>query len=96
MKKYLVFFLFIAVSAQAAPSERLVKYVPRFSYIVVAADFLPLRGNDVFLSMERQGQVWSYDEDSDITKYFTTLGVDARRDVTGFVFCRYVNPYGTP
>jgi len=95
MKKYLILFLFIAISAHAAPGERLVKYVPRFSYIVIGADFQMLRDNDVFLSMERQGQVWSYDEDSDITKYFRLLGIDGRKDVTGFVFCRYVNPYGS-
>src|SRR3990172_2602593 len=95
MKKFLLFFLLIAVSALAGAREDLVRYVPRYSSLVIGADFEMLRDNEVFLNMERQGQVWSYDEDSDVHRYFRILGIDGRKDVRGFVFSRYLNPYGS-
>jgi hypothetical protein len=90
---FLILF-FSGVSFVQAGSRELTKYVPKNSFFVVGADFVPLRQNEVFLSLEQKGQIWSHEDDSDLNQYMRLLKIEPRRDVGTFAFAKYVNSYG--
>jgi len=94
MKNLALWLLLITTSAYAG-SRDLVKYLPQYSYSVIGADLIPLRDNEVFVSMERKGQIWSYEDDSEIVNYFRILKIDPKKDVKTFVFSKYLNSYGS-
>jgi hypothetical protein len=90
---FLVLF-FSATALVQASSRTLVKYVPKNSFIVVGADFAPLRQNEAFLSLEQKGQIWSPEDDSDLNHYMHLLKIDPRRDIGTITYAKYVNSYG--
>ncbi len=94
MKKIAVLLLLIAVFAYGESRDDLVKYLPRNSFMVAGADFAQLQENEVYQSMDRNGQIWSYDGNGGVTEYLTALKIDSRRDVDAFAFSKYVNNYG--
>ena len=99
MKRVLIrsiFFLILALSSLPlyAKSQGLVKYLPRNSHLVGGADFVQLQENEVYRSMERNGQIWSYDSKNGISEYIRILKLDTKKDVESFAFSDYVNNYG--
>lgn len=94
MKKLVLILALMQVSFAHGASMGLTKFVPRNSFIVIGADFDSLRANDVFSEMERKGQVWSQDEDSNFKEYLQLLKIDPRKDIQTFVLAKYVNSYG--
>jgi hypothetical protein len=99
MKKVLFsfFFLFFLLSfsfSAYAKGEQLIKYLPRNSHLVAGADFSRLQENEVYRSMEKNGQLWSYDDQKGITEYIHILKLDSKRDIDSFAFSKYVNNYG--
>jgi len=87
--------LLMIPSLALANARDLVKYVPADSFTVIGADFLPLRANEIYVSLERKGKVWANEKDSDLTRYFTILNVDPQKDVKTFLFSKYLNSYGS-
>jgi hypothetical protein len=94
MKTLLVLILVIATTSLFAASRDLIQFVPELSFSVIGADFDTLRDNDVFLSMQSKGQIWSYEDDSDIVNYFRLLNIDPKKDIRTFVVAKYLNSYG--
>ena len=91
--------IFAAGIILEAPSEatslsQLVQYVPRNSHLVGGADFSQLQENEVYRSMEQNGQIWSYDDKNGIVQYIQILKLDTKKDIHAFVFADYVNNYG--
>ena len=95
MKKFfIVAFLFFPVLVFGSAKD-LVKYIPADSFTVIGADFIPLRANAIFVSLEQSGKVWSDPKESDLTGYFKILNIDPHRDVKTFLFSKYLNSYGS-
>lgn len=95
LSSVLITFLFSFLCTIAdAKSEQLVKYLPRNSHLVAGADFAQLQENEVYRSMERNGQIWSYDDKKGISEYIDLLKLDTRSDIHSFAFSKYVNNYG--
>lgn len=94
LRKILLILVLMQASFVHAASMSLTKFAPRNSFIVIGADFDPLRTNEVFADMERKGQIWSQDEDSDFKDYLQLLKIEPRRDIRTFLLARYVNSYG--
>ncbi len=88
------FAVFLFSRTAQAKSEQLVKYLPRNSHLAGGADFTQLQENEVYRSMERNGQIWSYDDKKGITQYIQLLKLDSKRDIHSFAFSNYVNNYG--
>ncbi|HEY4491662.1 MAG TPA: hypothetical protein VI958_06645, partial [Acidobacteriota bacterium] len=95
MRKLLILFLLVATTKLYAGSRELIQYVPELSFSVIGADFDALRDNAVFLSMQSKGQIWSYEDDSDIVQYFRLLNIDVKKDITTFIVAKYLNSYGS-
>jgi hypothetical protein len=91
-------FLFAAVilfSTQTeAKNEQLIQYLPRNSHLIAGADFAELQENEVYQSMEQNGQIWSYDDKKGITQYIDLLKLNTKTDIHSFAFSKYVNNYG--
>lgn len=79
----------------SASARDLVKYIPADSYTVIGADFVPLRANSMFASLEQSGKVWANPKESDISSYFRVLNIDPQKDVKTFLFSKYLNSYGS-
>ncbi len=94
MKKFVFFLLLVAGSVFAETRDQLVTYLPRNSHLAGGADFVQMQDNEVYLSMERNGQVWSYDEKNEILDYIKLLKLDTKKDIHAFAFSKYVNNYG--
>jgi len=94
--KRIVFLLLLAVVSflEAAPGG-LEMYAPRNSFLVIGADFGQLRDNAIFLELERNGKIWSNENDSEIAEYFKILKINPAKDVRSFIFSRYLNSYGS-
>jgi hypothetical protein len=97
MKKQLLLLVFLfalTLNLSALTNDSLVKYMPRESFLVAGADFSELQNNDVYLSMERNHQIWSYDEGEDsVGEYLKALNLETK-DIESFAFSKYLNPYG--
>jgi hypothetical protein len=90
-----LFATLILITALAeAKSEQLVQYLPRNSHLVAGADFANLQENEVYQSMERNGQIWSYDDKQGIVEYIELLKLNTKTDIDSFAFSKYVNNYG--
>jgi hypothetical protein len=76
-------------------SRDLIKYIPADSFTVIGADFVPLRANTIFTSLEGNGRIWDPEKESDLTHYFELLKIDPRKDVQTFIFSKYLNAYGS-
>lgn len=95
MKRYVFVLLALIVTAPAfAVSRDLVKMTPRDSFFVIASDVSDLRDNDVFLNMQKNGEIWAFDENSNMNQTFEALKIDPKKDLSAFLFSRYINPYG--
>jgi hypothetical protein len=96
MKKAILPILLLIASVAGAVESRdqLVKYFPRNSFMVAGADFAQMQNNEVYQSMNRRGQIWSYDEDDGIAEYVKILKLDTQKDIRSFGFAKYVNNYG--
>ncbi|MCI0412384.1 hypothetical protein L0222_06230 [bacterium] len=95
MKKVLFFVPFLlAVALFAETRDQLVDYLPRNSHLVGGADFAQMQDNEVYQSMERNGQIWSYDDKNGIVEYIKLLKLDTKKDIRAFAFSKYVNNYG--
>src|SRR5687768_13280362 len=90
----IIISLFFLPEALYAKSEQLVKYLPRNSHLIAGADFTQLQNNEVYRSMEQNGQIWSYDDKNGISEYIELLNLDTKRDIDSFAFSNYVNNYG--
>jgi hypothetical protein len=87
--------LILSVPADANSRNQLVQYIPRNSHLVGGADFVQLQENEVYRSMERNGQIWSYDDGKKgIVEYIQILKLDTKKDIQSFAFANYVNNYG--
>jgi hypothetical protein len=95
MKKFSLLFLFVCAAITQANSRELIRYAPQYSFHVIGADLVSLRDNEIFVSMEQKGQIWSYEEDSDVAFYFKTLKIEPKRDIKSFLFSKYLNSYGS-
>lgn len=93
MKRFVLFLLLLPLICEASPRE-LARFAPRDSFLLVVADFAALRGNDIYVDLEKQGKVWSAKEDSDLAGYFEKMKIDPSHDVVSFLFSNYLNPYG--
>jgi hypothetical protein len=80
---------------QAAASMSLNRFVPRNSFLVIGADFNPLRANEIFVELEQKGHIWSTDNESDFQRRLESLRIDPRRDIQTLVLAKYVNSYGS-
>jgi len=76
-------------------SRDLLRYLPKDSSLVVAADFSQLRGNQVFNSLESSGKIWSTEKESEVAAWLKKLGISPEKDVASFAFSTYVNAYGS-
>jgi hypothetical protein len=98
MKRILIFLVlctFLSVNTNALTHDPLMQYLPRNSFLIAGADFERLQNNEVYLSMERNHQLWSYDEGSDgIGEYVKLLNLDTQKDIQSFAFAKYLNNYG--
>ena len=98
MKKCRIFIALVIVfgiAAAAHASESLLKYLPRDSFLVAGADFGRWQNNEVYQTMERNHQIWSYDEGEDgANEYLKLLKLDTKKDIDSFAFSKYVNSYG--
>src|ERR1051325_10812847 len=97
MKKNAIVFLMMVlfVSFASANTRGLEKYAPRYSYVVIGADFSQLHDNEIFRSLEEKGQIWSYDDnDSQVGSYLRILKIDPKTDISGLIFSEYLNSYG--
>jgi len=95
MKKVIFIVLFLLAGALFAETrDQLVRYLPRNSHLVGGADFLEMQDNEVYQSMERNGQIWSYDDKNGIVEYIKLLKLDTKKDLKAFAFSKYVNNYG--
>jgi hypothetical protein len=95
MKKVIFIILFLFAGALFAETRaQLVMYLPRNSHLAGGADFLQMQDNEVFQSMERNGQIWSYDDKNGIIEYIQLLKLDTKKDLNAFAFSKYVNNYG--
>jgi|GEM_PF-5112852 len=99
MKKLLILLTLFAgllsLDARADASSQLVKYLPRNSFLIAGADFTELQNNEVYLSMEQNNQIWSYDGGTDgVGEYVKLLNLDTRKDIQSFAFSKYLNNYG--
>src|SRR5215831_15531003 len=88
-----LFSLFCSLSFGA--SRDLLRYLPKDSSLVVAADFSQLRGNDVYDQLESSGKIWSTEKESEIVSSLKKLGIKPERDIASFAFSTYVNAYGS-
>ena len=59
MKQIVFLFLVVFASLLEASPRGLEMYAPRYSFLVIGADFKQLRDNAIFLELERNGKVWS-------------------------------------
>jgi hypothetical protein len=89
-----VFLIFCASGSLRADARTLTACVPQKSWMVVGIDFPPLRDNDIYLSLENKGQIWSPDRDSELNEYFRLLHIEPHKDMRAFLYARYLNPYG--
>ena len=99
MKKVIIPLILLAVlflisEPVEAKSEQLIQYLPRNSHLVAGADFAVLQQNEVYQSMERNGQIWSYDDKKGISEYIELLKLNTKTDIHSFAFSKYVNNYG--
>jgi hypothetical protein len=95
MRKVIFIILFLLAGALFAETrEQLVRYLPRNSHLAGGADFLQMQENEVYQSMERNGQIWSYDDKNGIIEYIRLLKLDTKKDLNAFAFSKYVNNYG--
>jgi hypothetical protein len=98
MKKCLVFIacsLTLAFALSIEASESLIRYLPRDSFVVAGADFGRWQNNDVYQTLEKNNQIWSYDEGEDgVAEYLKLLKLDTKKDIDSFAFSKYVNSYG--
>jgi hypothetical protein len=95
MKKFFIAAFLFFPALVFGSAKDLVKYIPSDSFTVIGADFIPLRANAIFISLEQSGKVWSDPKESDLTGYFKILNIDPRRDVKTFLFSKYLNSYGS-
>jgi hypothetical protein len=98
MKRFLIFLglcIYFASHANALTRDPLIQYLPRDSFLIAGADFDQLQNNEVYLSMEKNHQIWSYDEGSNgIGEYVKLLNLDTQKDIQAFAFSKYLNNYG--
>lgn len=95
MKRIVFLFLIAFATLLEASPRGLELYAPRNSFIVIGADFAQLRDNAIFLELERNGKIWSNENDSEIAEYFKILKLNPAKDVRSFIFSRYLNAYGS-
>lgn len=96
MKFFAIILLALGMAVPAlAGSRDLIKMTPSTAFSVMAADVAELRENDVFLSLEKNGQIWVFDESSHMGKTLADLKIDPKKDLSAFLFARYINPYGS-
>lgn len=93
-RSFFLLFLFFPLFAFAGARD-LVRFVPADSFTVIGADFVPLRSNSIFISLEGNGKVWDSEKETDLSHYFQILNIDPRKDVKTFVFAKYLNSYGS-
>ena len=95
MKIFVFLGLVLSVAAVAAASSRdLIKATPRDSFFVLSADVQDMKDNEVFSTMAKNNQIWVFDESSNMTKILADLHIDLQKDISSFLFARYMNPYG--
>jgi hypothetical protein len=98
MKKFVIFFalsICLVWNATAQGRESFIQYLPRNSFMVAGADFQRLQGNEVYLSMQKNNQLWSFDEGTGgVTEYLKLLEIDTQKDIQAFAFSKYINNYG--
>lgn len=96
MKCFAIILLALGLAIPAiAGSRDLIKMTPATSSFVLAADVAELRDNAVFLGMEKNGQIWVFDESSHMGQTLADLKIDPKKDLAAFLFARYINPYGS-
>ncbi len=95
MKKIILALWLLFPAFGFASARDLVKYIPADSFTVIGADFVPLRANAIFTSLEQSGKVWADPKESDISNYFRILSIDPQKDVKTFLFSKYLNSYGS-
>jgi hypothetical protein len=76
-----------------AGSKDMLKYVPQNTFFVVGADFDVLRTSDVFVKLENEGRVWSFDKRNNLMPYLQALTLKPA-DIQASVFSKYLNSYG--
>ena len=74
-------------------SKEMLKLVPQNTFFVVGADFNLLRSSDLFVKLEKEGRIWSYDRRNDLMPYLQALNLNPA-DIQASVFTKYLNPYG--
>lgn len=95
MKKLLLVLAFFIPTFTFANARDLVKYLPSDSFTVIGADFVPLRANSIFVSLEQNGKVWGDPKESELSEYFRILHIQPQKDVKTFIFSKYLNSYGS-
>jgi hypothetical protein len=77
-----------------ASSKDMLKYVPQNTLFVIGADFDSLRSSDLFVKLEKEGRVWSYDRKNNLMPYLQALNLNPA-DIRASVFSKYLNSYGS-
>ncbi len=95
MKRMVPLLLIAFASLSEATPRGLEMYAPRYSFLVIGADFAQLRDNEIFTALERSGKIWSDKNESEIAEYFEILKITPAKDIRSFIFSRYLNSYGS-
>ena len=77
-----------------AGSKDMLKYVPQNTFFTIGADFDLLRTSDVFVKLENDGRIWSFDKRNNLMPYLQALTLKPS-DIQASVFSKYLNSYGT-
>jgi hypothetical protein len=77
-----------------ASSKDMLKYVPQNTLFVIGADFDSLRSSDLFVKLEKEGRIWSFDRKNNLMPYLQALTLNPA-DIRASVFTKYLNPYGS-
>ncbi|HSE42805.1 MAG TPA: hypothetical protein VLH08_18720 [Acidobacteriota bacterium] len=95
LKIFAILFLVLASTHFAhATSREMLEYVPQNTMFVIGADYDALRSSDVFVKLENEGRIWSFDKRNNLMPYLAALTLKPA-DIQASVFTKYLNPYGT-
>jgi hypothetical protein len=94
LKLFAILILVLSSTYSAhATSKEMLQYVPQNTMFVIGADYDALRSSDVFVKLENEGKVWSFDKRNNLMPYLGALAIKPE-DIQASVFTKYLNPYG--
>ena len=70
----------------SAASKDLLKYVPQNTFFAIGADFDSLRTSDLFVKLENEGRIWSFDRRNNLLPYLQALNFKTFRHSSKCVF----------